>query len=354
MTSQKIILDLDTSNSIKDLGIEIDTKYLPGTIYKLIEIIKKFGENIGPAYRDTGDVLQYILSIKYLNNILPITFEFDYSSQYINVVFYSKDLATLKRGSDPPGEDQAKSYLKLFLSIIEEPMIKYIENDHTGVVPSYDNDCIKLKPGEYLMNFVHCFLSWIGFDRVRLDDDSHLITLSATGDVVRTKLWLYSLLTKNKSWYAKFGYEAGNPSELAMIINDVKSIKLNDIHDCLKKVSLALNKEYLDQTLIDTSNYLIDLIGNSTETLGDYTKNHTLVEFTNLTNSLVQSIYSKKFSILLADLVAKSQVERMERSNNEPEGIPTTISFPWFDKCKQLFVLNVCQINNNIKNSFHK
>lgn len=330
-----MILDLDTSKSIKELGIIFDTKYLLNTINVLIDLAKTFGKNLGVMYKDIGNISQYQLSIKYLGHTLPIIIEFDNMQQYINFVYYNKD--------------QSKSYLKLFLSINDEPTIKYIENDKSGAVPSYtdnnnNNNILNLKPGEYLINFSHCLMSYIGFNRMRLDDESCLITKDALGIDVRTKLWLYLLLTKKRSWYAKFGYIPANVSvcEYNMAIIDVQNIKLNEVSDCLKKISIALNKRNLDTNLVENSQFLIDLIGPSNETLIEYTLNHTLHEFTDLTNRLTQSIYGRTFMVQLPNTDLSPAINYQ------------SINFPWFDKYKKLLVANTMQINNNIGDYFHK
>ena len=304
------LLDLDVSKSISELGLHIRIDYLSSTILTLIDVVKICGKNLGIVYKDIGNIIQYQLSVKYLDHTLPIVFEYDFSYQYINIVYYNKD--------------QTITYLKIFLSINDDPIIKYIHNDKSGAVPSYK----ELKPGGYLMNFAHCLLSYIGFTRIRLDDDSYLITKDLSGIDIRTKLWLYSLLTKGKSWYAKYGYVPSNTnmSELNMAIADVQNLKLDEISLCLQKI-LSIN----DKNLINLSQSIIDLIGSSQETLIEYTVNHTLHDFTILTNYLTQSIFERKITI-----------------DNEH------VDFYWYVKYKRLLVSNVMQVNNDIQNHYRK
>lgn len=329
MDPQNIILDLDLSRSINDLGINIDTKHMSSTIYVLIDIIKYYGKNIGLIHKDIGTVTQYCLPVKYLGHTLPIIFEFDYSHQYINFIYYNND--------------QTKIYLKIFISINDDTTIKYIENDRSGMVPSYANENFSLKPGEYLVNFSHCFMSYINVNRIRLDDDSCLITKDPLGMEIKTKLWLHSLLIRGRSWYAKFGYEPANINacEHKMALTDIQNLKLNEISECLNKILSASNKENLDKNLIDNSISLFNLIGTSNETLLEYTKNHTLKEFTELTNRLTQSVYSRTVLIQIT-------------STLDDDDIYITIEFPWFEKYKKLLLVNVMQINNNIHKHFHK
>ena len=331
MASQNL-LDLDVSKSIKYLENSIDTKYLKDTINKLIKLIKFFGKNIGSVYHDIEKTHQYKLQIKYLNHILPIFFEFDYTYQFINILYYNSD--------------QTKIYLKLYLSINDDPTIKYIENDHSGNIPSYHNNNINLKPGEYLINFSHCLLSYIGFERTRLDDDSYLITINSQGNEIRTKLWLYYLLKYGKSWYSKFGYEPANINahEYNMYIADVGNIKLDKISSCLNKVLSAPNVNYFDPLLVDISQKIIELIGCSEKNIYEYTKNHSLEDFTNLTNNLSQSIFSREISIQI------NNDNSSDNKGNKPQYY--NLDFFWFQKYKKLLIGNVMQINNNIKKYF--
>ncbi|XWV24713.1 putative ORFan [Tupanvirus deep ocean] len=341
------ILDLDVFRSIKHLGININTKYIGDLIYKLVEVVKLFGKYNGIAYRDTGEIVQYILPIKYLKNTFIITLEYDNSYQFINLVYYN--------------DDQSKTYLKIFLSINDEPTIKYIENDRSGYVPDYSDSKVSLKPGELLINLSHCLLSYIGFYRVRLDDDSYLITHNTDGEV-RTKLWLYYSIKNGKSWYAKFGYEPGNCSvhEYNLVLNDVRNIKLNEITECLQKLLNAPNVEYIDQSLISISNYLIQHINNSGETLYEYTNNHNLQDFTILTNNLTQSMYSRNISIELKTNDNDKKISKISDTDNDAYSDDEDfvksyyqLSFPWFHTIKKLLIANVIQINNNIGEHFY-
>lgn len=315
-------LNLDVSNTVKELDPLFTTNSIHSTIYRLIELIKKYGKYIGIVSRDTGDILQYILNIKYLGITLPLVFEFDFIQQYINICFYNGD--------------QTKTYLKLFLSINDDPIIKYVENDKSGTVPSYSNNTILLKPGEYLVNFSHCFFNYLGFSRVRLDDDSVLIMYDNEGAEIRIKLWLYLLLTKGKSWYAKFGYEPCNSSDYSMKINDVRNINLVSVRDHLKNILLRTNFNDLDEMLTNAIKELFTILENCNGTLEDYVKNNDIIKAGILLNKLYQSIYSKKFYIM-----------------NEDDS-ETMITFDWFNKFHDLFHINACQINNNISNWFVK
>ena len=353
------ILDLDVLRSINHLGITINPNYMGDLIYKLIETVKQYGKNIGILYRDIGQVFQYLLRIKYLGNINQVIFEFDTIHQFINIVCYNND--------------QTKTYLKIFLSIIDEPTIKYIENDRSGFIPSYCDEKISLKPGEYLINISHCLLAFIGFNRVRLDDDSCLVTKNNNGEEIRTKLWLYYLLKNGKSWYSKFGYEPGNSSiqEYNMLIADVRKLKLQEISACLKQMLAANNKCYLDTSLVEISGKIVALIGQTDETLYQYTNNHSLEKFTCLTNNLTQSMYSKNVSIEIQEVSTSDPVQinpikcdsddesdddsddKCDSNHNCATKKYITLSFPWFYTIKNLLVANVMQINNNIHQHYY-
>jgi hypothetical protein len=330
------ILDLDLFKSITHLGVVFDIKYTSATIHRLIEMIKHYGKYVGVSYRDVGHVLQYSLKTKYLKNILNAMFEFDMTQQYIIIVYYN--------------DDQTKTYLKLFLSVNDEPTIKYIENDRSGFVPCYTDDKINLKPGEYLMHMAHCLLSYIGFTRIRLDDDSYLITKNTNGNEIRTKLWLYYLLKNGKSWYSKFGYAPGNCSilEYNLLITDVKILKLKEISACLRQILSANNKKYLDNSLVEISEKIILIIGQSDHTLYDYTICHSLEEFTNLTNNLTQSIYSKNVTLEI-----KKEMNDSDLSSEDCDYEYYTLNFPWYHLIRKLLIANITQINNDIKNHYH-
>lgn len=317
-TSVNYTLDLDNSKSINDLGILITTRNIANTIYVLIELVKKFGTKIGIIYRNFIDITQYVLTIKYLNNMLSITFEFDSSYQYITLLCYNKD--------------QTKTYLKILISINDEPTIKYVENDRSGFIPTFSNKYISLKSGEYLINFSHCLLSYIGFDRIRLDDDSHLITVNQDGLEIKTKLWLYYLIKYGKSWYSKFGYQPTNSTnyELQMILDDVRNIKLSEISICLKKFLSITNLNIFNDVMINISQKMVNLIDISNQTLYEYTMSHHLEEFANLTNNMTQSCFSKNIEIIVDNQLF-------------------VLEFPWFEKCRKLLIANVMQINNDIK-----
>ena len=337
MDTAPLILDLDISKSIKDLGIYINTNYLPDTILKLVGLIKKYGKYNGLFARDVSDVEQYLVPVKYLNNILTIFFEFDSICQFITIGLYNKE--------------NDKYHLKIFISINEEPNIKYIESDKTGYIPYYAYGTNIIKPGEYLVNFSHCLLNYIGYQRVRLDDDSYLIMRNIDDIEIRAKLWLYLLITKEKSWYSKFGYEPSNSTthEYSMKIKDVQHIRLNEVSNKLKIITTAQNKYYINHTIIEISNLLLKIIGNSTQTLEEYTKSHTILEFANLTNNLFQSIYSKKINVNIYSQTNSGDND----STVEPISIQQELDFPWYEKYIKLFIGNVCQTNNNISKWFH-
>jgi len=371
MMDHKNILDLDVSKSIKDFEKSINTQYSNDTIYKLIELVKFFGQKIGTIYLDFHELTQYALTIKYLKCELPLVFEFDCLHQFINVVYYNND--------------QTKTYLKFFLSINDDPTIKYVENDHSGIIPSYQDKNIKLKPGEYLINLCHCLATFIGFYRIRLDDDSYLITKDTTGNEMRTKLWLYYLITKGKSWYAKFGYEPGNSNvhEYLNNISDARNIRLDSVCLCLKKILFAPNKDYLDDVLVTSAEKIVDLIGLSNETLHEYTTNHTLEEFTDLTNNLTQSIFARSVSIRIINTKQIDEVSiekqindipimvtpKIKECNSESDDDDTSdddtsdddcesqyynLEFPWYGIFRKLLVVNVIQVNNNVNKHYYR
>lgn len=336
-TMDTIILNLDESKSINDICHGINADNMSSTIYLIIDLVKKFGKNIGVIYQDAIQLKQCQIPVTYLNITIPIVFEFDDSHQFINIVFYN--------------HNQSKTYLKLFLSIIDEPTIKYIENDHSGVVPSYSDEKIKLKPGEYLINFSHCFMSYIGFKRVRLDDDSYLVTKKSIDDdkEMRTKLWLYSLVSKGRSWYAKFGYEPGNSNihEYDLLVSDVRNINLGEVSMRLSKLISAPNKDDFDPALLDFSSSLVKIIGSFNKSLREYTIEHTLEEFTVLTNILTQSIFGKKIYILADSSLSKNTNDDIDLSQY------SILEFPWYDQYKKLLIANIIQVNNNIMNYFY-
>lgn len=335
MTSQTQILDLDKSLSIKELGIYVNPKFMGDLIYTLMVTIKKNGKYLGITYYESMQISQYVIQIKYLNNIMNVIFEFDHSVQFMNIVYYN--------------DDQSKTYLKIFLSIDDEPTIKYLENDKSGFVMGYQDNNVLLKPGEYLVNFAHCLMSYIGFYRLRLDDDSYLITKNKNGEEIRTKLWMYYLIKNKKSWYAKFGYVPGNCTinEYNLLIEDVSSIKLGEISLKLKQILSARNKHFIDPLIIETAELLVDVIGNSNETLYEYTINHSLENFTLLTNNLFQSFFSRNLNLVIVD-------NNNIQTNNNIKSSYITIDFQWFNTIKKLLVINVMQINNNIANCYYK
>lgn len=310
-------LNLDELKSISNIDSSFSAKTICSTIYNLIALVKKFGKYIGIVQRDTT-IEQYNIIITYLKFELSVIFELDNTSQFIDIVIYN--------------DDQVKTFLRLSLKINDEPTIKYIENDHSGKIPNILYENIKLKPGEYLINFAHCLLSFIGIDRVRLDDDSLLI-LNKNNTQYKIKLWLYHLLTKGHSWYSKFGYTPSNSyiNELEMALDNVKKINLKEIVNILNKIIYHIsdpNKSEIDKNLIYISKEIIQIIGSFTDTLECFTKTFPIESFSILTNNLTQSVFAKTIII---------------GSNSE------LIDFSWYKTIRQLFIHNVCQVNNNIK-----
>lgn len=336
-SNEQIILDLDVSSSIRDLESSFSTNYVGDAIHKIIILVKTFGTYLGIIAREAGsnELTQYQLKIKYLGNILPVVFEFDYTMQFINMVYYNSD--------------QSKIYLKIFLSIADDPTIKYVENDKTGVVPGYSDDNITMKPGEYLINFTHRLVSYIGFNKMRLDDDSYLIRLGPNGLEQRTKLWLYLLLSREKSWYAKFGYQAINSTDCDMALSDMKNLRMDDVCSTIKCVINASNKRDLNPILLETCNILLTIIGDSCETLGEFTTNHTIDDFTNLTNNLTQSIFGRKVFVRQGPV----ELDDDDSGESSDDSTYTTIEFSWYEKYRRLQIANVMQINCNIADYYY-
>lgn len=320
------ILNLDISKNIGDFGININTTYLPETVYKLIELIKNYGKFIKKHTADI-DIYQYAIKYCYLKKFITLYFEFDMTYQYINISIYNPNTENF--------------CLKIFLSITEQPIIKYIENDKTGFITGYNDEKIKLKTGEYLINFAHCFLSHIGYQRCRLDDDSYLIIENENGVKVKVKLWLYYLLIHEKSYYAKSGYNPANSTDYEYLIRirDVQNINLPEIKQKLEAVINSENKHYLDKTLVETSQRITEIIKDFNGTLLQYTRGHDIITFAKLVNNLFQSIFSKKVMI-------KNSKNQDEKYNQ--------LDFPWYDKYMALFIANVCQVNNNIGNFYYR
>lgn len=307
------MLDLDNISSSKELTNKyFNNSSIVTTIQNSIKIVKQFGDYCGIIISET-DIQQYKLNIKYFEQIILTAFEFDDSNQFINIIVYNN----------------SKILLKISLKINDDPIISYIENDKSGFIKSIDKNSIKIKPGEYLINFAHCLLSFVGITRVRLDDDSHLI-IQSNNTTYNVKLWLYLLLTKGHSWYIKFGYESINISDLHFAINDVKNINLNDI---ITQLELAINlKKDLDFFFVETSRKIIDLINfSNANTLEKFVSSQTIELFSELTNNLSQSIYAN--GITCGNIF---------------------IEFPWHQKIHYLFITNVMQVNNCIANHYFK
>ena len=322
-------LDLDKSKNISEFVPGIDTKHAPDTIHKLIEMIKKYGTFIRSDNEWIGAVHQYHFEVKYLNKIVPLTMIFDDTYQYIQMKYV--------RIIDP---DILKCYLYLFLSINDEPTIKWIENDHSIYTLTYSDSKITLGGGEYLINFVHCLLSYIGYDRCRLDDDSYLVTKDSDGTETRCKLWLYLLLTKGKSWYHKFGYRPSSctPIEYDIALSDLQKMSFEVISSHLTRVQRATNKDLLDERLIEAVNHLALLVENKEGLVSVYlaeTKESDII--ISLLNALFDSFFSKTYYL--------TEVNEWEQ---------TQISFPWYKPYCQMLLANMLQSNNNIKESFYK
>ena len=280
------MIDLDKNDSIQNYYANFNIQNQTVQLIQLISIVKKNAIYIC----DGCDTVKYKLNIKYLEQILENIFQISYDGTYINIVCTNGQ----------------KIYPEINLSDKDDPMIKYFQNDETKNIINYTDDTIKLEHGEYMVHFSHALLSFFGFRRVRLDD-SEIILQSNLND----KSWLYHLLTKNCSWYNKFGYEpcVCTPSELNLLINDVKNIRLNKIYQCL-----------IDNNI---ESDLVDLIGGLTDTLGQYIIKHSIVEFANLTNLLYQNIFDKS-------------------------------EFFWYEQIKKLFFTNVSLVNNNITSYFYR
>lgn len=311
-------LNLDKLKSVKEIESYFSTKTMSATICNLNLLVKKFGKHNGIIQRDT-DVEQYSITITYLKFDLVVFFEFDFTGQFTDIIIYNND--------------QTKKYLRITLTINDDSTIKYIENDRTGTIPTINEKNIILKPGEYLINFAHCFLSFVGLNRVRLDDDSLLI-IKKNDTEYRIKLWLYCLITKGKSWYSKFGYSPPNVNELEMTLNDIKNIDLGSVTEILGEIIsyyLDTNESVTNKHLVNVSKEIVQIIGSFTGTLENFTKSNSIELFSTLTNNLDQSVFAKKIF-----LDKKSKL----------------IEFPWYQIINNLFMSNVCQINNNITTCF--
>ena len=269
------ILDIDKLKSINDY-ISINTTNKFQTIYLLIRLIQSYGTQINKT--------TYKLCVRYLDRVIPLIYVFDDTCQFIDIK-YETQLST-----------EIKCNLHIYLSYNDDPIIRWIESNSS--VPTY----LDIGRGEYLMNFAHCFLNFIGFSRVRLDDDSYL-PLQQTN--TKLKLWLYLLLTNGRSWYAKFGYVPSNTSalEYQLLISDLKSIRLDKIISRLRQREI--------KSELDT------IIGDSVQTLEEYTKSHSLEECAVMFNTMFQSTFK---------------------------------TFFWYDIYYKLFLANICQTCDTINN----
>ncbi len=280
------MIDLDKNNSIQNYYANFNVQNQILQLIQLISIIKKNATYVC----DSCDTIEYKLNVKYLKQILEIIFQISNDSTYINIIYCNGQ----------------KIYLKINLSDKNDPVIKYYHDDETKNAINYADDKIKLEPEEYMIHFSHALLSFFGFRRVRLDDSEIFLQSN-----LNVKLWLYHLLTKNCSWYTKFGYEPDvcMSSELNLLINDVKNIKLNKVYQCLVD-----NHIESDLTV---------LIEGLTDTLGQYIVKHDIVEFTNLANLLYQSTFNKS-------------------------------EFFWYKLMEKLYFANLSQVNNNVTSYFYQ
>jgi hypothetical protein len=275
-------LDLDTLKSIND-HVHINTINKFQTIYKLIHLIKTYGFK--------KCVNMYDMNIKYLNKIMLISYEFDDTGRYIIIKY---DSNTNKKMSN----------LILNFTDYDDPFISWIKKGK--YVPTYESDDtgIVLGPGEYLINFVHRFLHFIGYKRVRLDDDSYLKIKKPDGTKIKAKLWLYLLIKQGRNWYSKFGYTSSNIStgEYNLLINDIRSINLTH-------VSKELSPE----------NHLFELIKELplNQTLYEYIQSHDIYTNMDLLNNLFQSVHKETY---------------------------------WGKLYDRIFVANICQTNDNMDN----
>ena len=267
-------------------------------ISQLINIVKQFGAPIGKIFRDDREIEQISFNFQYLAKTLNIIFEFDMFKQHIGCVFYNN------------ATTQEKKYLEIILSINDIPYLKYIENDKSDIIPTYQDDHIQLGGGEYLMHFAHSLLFFIGYNNCRLDDDSHLKL-----DVrLRIKLWLYLLIKNGKSWYRKFGYLPATVSvtEYNLIIEDMRKIKLMDIKESIMKVRelnrlselselSKLSFGTLKDVLLLSVETLYGLLEgcSPTETIYDYIMNRDICASAVLLNEITQSVYSRSYEFII-------------------------------------------------------
>jgi hypothetical protein len=271
------ILDLDKVQSIKEyVTLNVANKF--HTIYTLIALVQKYGTLIKKEQGLLINQSCYQLCIKYLGHLLPILYLFDDTAKFLDMKYC---LGT-----------PYKCHLHIAFEFNDDPMIKWIETN--GDIPTYIESSIKLGKGEYLMNFAHCFLAFVGFKRSRLDDDSYLVI----NDSTKIKLWLYLLVTKGLTWYHKFGYVPCNksPLEYQLAIKDIQSIQLDKVIASYKNFG--------------------DLIDDPNQTLSTYAQTHSLEQTAVLFNELFQSKYQ---------------------------------SFFWYQIYHKLFIGNVCQTNDDFQ-----
>jgi hypothetical protein len=292
--SIQVDLDLDTEQSIKSFTV-IDTNNQFQTIFTLAYLVREYGTFIHKDQSKLYDQHYYRLYIKYLGHILPIIYSFDDTCKFLCMEYGSPEARSL---IDSP----SNCNLCISMTTTDDPIIKWIKANEN--VPTYTNDNINLGRGEYLMNFAHCFLKFIGYKRIRLDDDSYLVINRETdlGDKdsteLKLKLWLYLILTKGCSWYRKFGYVPSNvsPLEYQLAIKKIQSIKLNEV--------ILANKN------------LEIFIDDPTQTLTIYIQTHSLEQNAVFLNELFQSKYKSYF---------------------------------WYAIYEKMFIANICQTNDELQ-----
>ncbi len=309
-------LNLDQISSIDKL-INISNSISEYKIIKIINTVRQYGKYVCHI-RDDIDRVQYKIPMVYLGKKMDVYFEYDCTGQYLNIIIFNCD--------------NTRQHLKITLSYNNDPEIKYLENDKSGFIPSINENGVKLSTGEYLMNFSHKIVALVGFNTIRLDDDSHLYINKGDSKII-VKLWLYKLIKDGRSWYSKFGYTQSNIYDIMMDINDVKNLKLQDIYDKLICYVEYLNSENnreknSDDFIFQNCNDLIEFLKCKLhfDTLYNFTINSDIIDFATLTNKLYQSFFKKEIHI------------SCEKS----------LKFDWYEKILKLFTSNVLMINNNI------
>lgn len=287
-------LNLDNDTTIK----EVDTFFNHAhseqeSIYRFIKLLQKYG-------RKNKD--HYILNITYLTKDLELCFVHDSCMKFLRI-YYTVN---------------GETYLKIcFRSGVSDPLIEWIKDDHRGNIPKADG----INGASYLINLSHRLLSYLGYDRCALDDDSYL---ELTG--TKCKLWLYLLLTRGRSWYAKFGYvsEIYSQEEYLLRVRDLKNISLHKIDETLVEI---------EKNVIEEIKGKIKAIREITSihqgTLEQYSKNNNVEDVAKLINLLFDSSFCKEYTI-------GSRVIKCE----------------WYCVYERIFLANINQINSNIRRSY--